>query len=175
MFNFLKKLVPLSNQSETLVDIYNLELPSDSGITSEKDLILLKHFLNFRPNKGNLACNIKTYSDDAFVYIYCQTLVNEWTYLSSDMMEIPKILTIANGINDFLNLLDIEDDETMDSLKETYIIEKAIQFVNETKMDFQSMCTEKDKLYFEKYSDVNYFKIIWGTSDHMNFILRSLG
>ncbi|MGL9730159.1 hypothetical protein [Enterococcus sp. DIV0756] len=156
------------------VKIYNLEISAGSAV-SKKDLYLLNFFLNFFPNKEKLCCCIKTYSDDVFAHIYCQTSLEEWAQLNKDMVEITRFLAGHEYPEEALNLLDLPEDGSFNFSDEALIHAKAIDFINENRKDFQTKCTTKDSIYFDKNSDVNYFKIVWGLPSYMNFISENLG
>lgn len=173
LFNFFKKKE--ASSTSLPIDIYNLEISASSSPITKQDLCLLNFFLNFFPSEQNLCCCIQTFQDNVFANIYCQTYLNEWKHLNKDMIEVTKLLSVHDYPEDFLNLLDISDDDYSNYFNEKSITTKTIDFINNNKRAFQTKCTSEDKIYVDKNSDVNYFKIVWGRPNYMNFMSEDWG
>lgn len=174
-FDYIKTKVVTQKKCE-VIEIYALNINIDTTNVSEKDIALIKFFLDFAPSRDNLSCVINKYSDDVFVNISCKSNENSWTRCTKNMVTLEELLNCAGkfSLTDFIWL--VADEENYD---ETYrpndVLESVVDFINDIKKDFQSVCTQNSLIYFDQYSDVNSYKVVWGQKGHLNYVLFDVG
>ena len=172
IFNYIKKSLTNTPTKRKAVDSYNLDITSPDATISQKDLALISFFLNYTPSKENLFCIIKKWSDDVFVNLSCESNTQNWLSSSKNMLTVDEMLNDKDQdcLKDFLWLIVGEEKyDVNDSLNDV------VNFINNSKKEFQSTCSKTSKIYFSKYSDVNSYTIIWGQEDYINYILYNLG
>lgn len=168
-------------------EIYSLEIANSHKEITNSDLNLLKHFLNFYPSTNNLSCTIQRYDkyidyvENVEAYIYCETSPQDWNCLGKNMLRINDFIDFekkraTSDFNAFLDLIEIDEDEAnYHTLRNEQIINQTTLFLNETKSPFQLPCQLTDNLLIEIDSNINDFKVIWGTQNYMNLIFKSQG
>lgn len=172
MLHFFKNRM---DQTEKPIKIYNLAISANQKNLSKQDMLLLKSFLHFFPQQEELSCDIQTFRDNVFAHIYCRTSLAEWDHLGTDMIGISMLLSVHDSPEEVVNLLDLSEEEALHSADKELMTEKAIAFINNKRKSFQTACTTQDKIYIDQNSDVNSFRMIWGTADEMNIIYENWG
>lgn len=145
LFHYFRK-----NKSRNKIccyEIYDFEILSNDSPISNKQLTLLRFLLKFKPNKNNLKCLIRVYHDTLLSNIYCETTTKDWTAIPNEMIALSETLTRNTDLEEFSNLIDISDFYYEGTISDNLIQDKAIEFINYQKKDFQTNCTLRDTIF----------------------------
>jgi len=150
----------------------------DSDFLQYTGINLLSSRLGFRPNNVGLTYDISTDASEVGDIFSFSAKFNAQKSSWKDIQQrndfcIPTEATAnEEWSEDFKWLV---DDDACDTYKNTTISSSvlSVHFINSCKQDFQIVANETHFIYFEEFSDVNYWSVFWGDNDIVNFLAKS--
>jgi len=143
-----------------------------------KDLKTLHSFLGFFPKEDGLQYKLSSYTNSGLnnftpvssLHLKCSYDLEQWELLKNNIngfspLSISKITNL--NLEDFVWLIASEDKI---DFNDEILFQKSIEFINSEKLNFQSICTNKDEIYFDYDSNINTFIVTWTNGESINYI-----
>lgn len=149
------------------------------------DKKFIKLILNFTPKWSNLKCEITRYDryseymENIRGFIYCEATIENWKTIENNLIELDLFIKHESArnredFNAFLHMIEVQE-EDYGSIADTDIVNRTIDYINNTKHDYQSSCQLFSNIYLNMGCSINDYTLIWGDEHCINLLTESYG